>query len=138
MRGDLDEVFAGVGTRRLEIRDDGFIQLAGCLRGVLGHWLIDFREPCRRMLQRMPQAHQRLGYGDRMRTREPHDANASAARRRGDGHDGFVRDVLYFRKLRMRLNWMHEKTLYPQRKNQRRPRPPPRAAGTRGANLRWS
>ncbi len=82
--GDLEEVFAGVGVRRGEEGDDGFVKLRA------SGGIEDVGEAGLRGCERSFEREERGGDLLRLRAGEADDADAAAAGRRGDGGDGVV------------------------------------------------
>ncbi len=85
---NFDEIVGGVGIRRGKKRDDGFVYLVGA--SVVRDLVVkNIGKTCAGVLEGMMQADEIVCDGCGLRTAEAHDADATAAGRRGDGDDGF-------------------------------------------------
>ena len=101
VRGNLDQIFAGIGVGRGEQRHQRFVD--ACRRfDVLGVQHIG--EARTRVFQRLAQANQLRGNRSSLRPAEAHDADAATPRRRGDGGDGVDDRCCYLRHFRFRAH----------------------------------
>jgi hypothetical protein len=85
VRRNLNQIFGSIGVRSTKkVTSASSMRSASFARVFIQH----IGQPRAPVLQRLLQAHQLRGNRRRLRSAQPHNPDAAAPRRRGDGGDG--------------------------------------------------